>query len=101
MASSKEFKDFILEQLKDVPNISCRAMMGEYILYYNGVVFGGIYDDRLLIKKTNINKKYHLNEVIPYKNAKPMYIIENLEDISYLNEIILKTYLNLQQNKKA
>ena len=66
MASSKEFKNFIIEQLSDIPQISCRGMMGEYVLYYNGIVFGGIYDDRFLIKKhltTNsiiLAKQYHI-----------------------------------------
>lgn len=100
MASSKEFKNFIIEQLSDIPQISCRGMMGEYVLYYNGIVFGGIYDDRFLIKKTLNNQQYNLSEAIPYKNAKPMYMIENLEDVSYLKDIITQTYLDLQQNKK-
>ena len=61
MSSSKEYKDFILEQLRNL-NISCRPMMNEYILYLNGTLFGGIYDNRLLIKKTKSNKKYSLIE---------------------------------------
>ena len=96
MASSKEMKDFVLEQLRNLNNISIRPMMGEFILYYNAVIFGGIYDDRLLIKKTESNKEYNLTEIIPYKNAKPMYMIDNLEDEEYLKEIITKTYLDLK-----
>ena len=95
MASSKEFRDFILEQLRKLNNISCRAMMGEYILYYNNKIFGGIYDDRLLIKKTESNKKYSLNEEIPYTNAKPMYMVDNLDDVEYLQELIEETYKDL------
>ena len=65
MASSKDFKNFILEQLSELKNFSFRPMMGEFLLYFDGVLFGGIYDDRLLIKKTNSNQKYSLNEEIP------------------------------------
>ena len=54
MSSTKEYKDYILEQLRDVDNISYRPMMGEFLLYKNGILFGGIYDDRLLIKITKI-----------------------------------------------
>ena len=51
MASSKEYRDFILEQLSDLPGISCRPMMGEFLLYLDGILFGGIYDDRVLVKR--------------------------------------------------
>ena len=95
MSSSKEFRDFILEQLRKLNNISCRAMMGEYILYYNNKIFGGIYDDRFLIKKTKSNKKYSLCEEIPYPNAKPMYMVVNLDDIEYLQELIEETCKDL------
>ncbi len=62
MSTSKEYKDFILEQLNLLDDITCRAMMGEYLLYYNGILFGGIYDDRLLIKIVSNNEKYHMEE---------------------------------------
>ena len=90
MATTKEYKEFILEQL-DLDNITCRPMMGEYLLYYNGLLFGGIYDDRLLVKKTNTNKKYNMNDVIPYKNAKPMYFVEDVDNVDLLKEIVLST----------
>ena len=54
MASSKEYLDFILEQVSELDNISYRAMMGEFIIYYNGKIIGGIYDDRLLVKPVQI-----------------------------------------------
>ena len=101
MASSNEFKDFILDQLKYLDDIDCRAMMGEFVLYYKGVVFGGIYDDRFLIKKTETNKKYKLSEEIPYPGGKPMFMVENLDDSEYLSELIKITYGDLMQNKKA
>ena len=95
MATTKEYKEYILEELNLLDNITYRPMMGEYLLYYNKVLFGGIYDDRLLIKKVESNKKYNLKEEIPYENAKPMYFIENVEDKEKLKEIILDTYKDL------
>ena len=96
MSSSKQFKDFILEQLRELDNITCKSMMGEFLLYYNGILFGGIYDDRFLIKKTNSNKEYSLAEEIPYKNAKPMYMVKNLDDVDYLNNLIKTTCEDLK-----
>lgn len=58
MATLKDYKDFILEQLDLLDNINCKAMMGEYLLYYNNILFGGIYDNKLLVKRVNSNKKY-------------------------------------------
>ena len=73
MASSKEYRDYVLEQLSEVPDVSCRPMMGEFLLYSNGVLFGGIYDDRLLVKKVPENAQFNMPEEIPYDGAKPMY----------------------------
>ena len=96
MSSSNQFKDFILEQLRELSNITIKPMMGEFLLYYNGVLFGGIYDDRFLIKRTQSNKKYALPEEIPYENAKPMYMVENLDDVDYLSNLIKTTCENLK-----
>jgi len=96
MASSKEYKDFVLEQLIVLSDITYKPMMGEYLLYYKNVLFGGIYDDRLLIKKTKNNKKYDLSEEIPYKGAKLMYQVENIEDQDILKNIIIDTYEDLK-----
>ena len=95
MASSKEYKDFVLDNLHLLDNITCRPMMGEYLLYYNKVLFGVIYDDRLLIKRVDSNKKYNMEEVIPYKNAKPMYMIEDIDNIELLKEIVIDTCKDL------
>lgn len=78
--ATKEFKDFILEQLNLLDNITYRPMMGEYLLYYNNVHFGGVYDDRLLIKKAIDNSKYNFEEALPYDNAKTMYLVTKLDD---------------------
>jgi len=95
MSSSKQFKDYIIEQLCVLPNITYKSMMGEYLLYCNGILFGGIYDNRLLVKKTNSNKQYLLKENAPYNKAKPMYLIENVEDTELLKEIIINTFNDL------
>ena len=97
MATTKGYKDYILEQLNLLDNITCRPMMGEYLLYYNGVLFGGIYDDRLLVKIVNSNKKYNMQESIPYESAKPMYLVENIDNKEILRDIVLDTYEDLDK----
>lgn len=95
MATAKEYKDFILEQLGLLENIICKSMMGEYLLYYNGILFGGIYDDRLLVKIVDSNKKYNMKESIPYKSAKPMYLVSNVDNQEILKNIVLDTCKDL------
>lgn len=99
MATSKEYRDFILEQLDLLDNITCRSMMGEYLLYYNSILFGGIYDSRLLVKIVDSNKKYNMKEQIPYKSAKPMYLIEDIDNKELLKEIIIETCKDLPIKK--
>ena len=96
MATTKEYRDFILEQLNLLDNITCKSMMGEYLLYYNGILFGGIYDDRLLVKKVIGNKKYNMQESIPYPNAKPMYLVSDVDNSELLKDIVLDTYESLK-----
>lgn len=91
MASSKEYRDYILEQLSEVPDVTCRPMMGEFLLYSNGVLFGGIYDDRLLVKKVPENAQFNMSEEIPYDGAKPMYLVEDVDDKEKAAEIITAT----------
>ena len=95
MATKKEYKDFILEQLSLLDNITCKQMMGEYLLYYNKILFGGIYDDRLLVKIVDSNKKYNMKKSIPYENAKPMYLVDNVDNKDILRSIVLDTYKDL------
>lgn len=99
MATSKDYKDFILEQLALLDNINCRAMMGEYLLYYNTVLFGGIYDNRLLVKIVDSNKKYNMQKQIPYESAKPMYLIDDIDNKEKLREIIIETCKDLPGKK--
>lgn len=96
MASTKEYRDYVLEQLSLLDTITYKLMMGEFLLYYRSVLFGGIYDDRLLIKETKSNKKYELSEEIPYDGAKLMYQIENIDDKNELKNIIIDTYNDLK-----
>lgn len=100
MATSKEYKNFILEQLDLLDGITCRAMMGEYLLYYNGVLFGGIYDDRLLVKIVPNNEKCGMSEQIPYESAKPMYLVEEVDNKELLKEIVIQTCKGLQNQKR-
>ena len=95
MASTKSYRDFIIEQLSLLDDINCKSMMGEYLLYYKGTLFGGIYDDRFLVKIVESNKKYNMEEVIPYPNAKPMYLVEDVDNMDTLKEIVLDTYNDL------
>ena len=95
MASTKEYCDFVLEQLSLVPEITCRPMMGEFLLYADGVLFGGIYDDRLLVKITPSNSDFGMSEALPYEGAKPMYLVDEVDDKERLKEIIEETTRDL------
>jgi hypothetical protein len=97
MASTKEYRDFILEELSLLDNITCKPMMGEYLLYYDGLLFGGIYDDRLLVKKVDTNKKYNMEEAIPYEGAKAMYLIDDVDNMELLKDIVLDTCEGLKK----
>ena len=95
MASTKEYRDFILEQLSEAPSITCQPMMGEFLLYSNNVLFGGIYDDRLLVKIVPENEQYKMTKEIPYDGAKPMYFVEDVDDKERLAEIVNTTVKGL------
>lgn len=96
MATTKDYRDYILEQLNILDNITCKSMMGEYLLYYNGVLFGGIYDDRLLVKIVDSNKKYNMQESLPYENAKPMYLVDDVDNQEMIRDIVLDTCKGLK-----
>ena len=86
MASNKEYLDFILEQVSELDNVSYKAMMGEFIIYYNGKIIGGIYDDRFLVKPVRSaialmpNAKYEL----PYDGAKEMLLVDDVDNKEFL-----------------
>jgi len=97
MASTKEYRDYIVEQLSCIGFIQTRAMMGEYLLYYQGVYFGGIFDDRFLVKIVPQNKKYEMKEEYPYEGAKKMYLVSDIENQEKLKEIVVDTYQGLMK----
>lgn len=99
MATTKDYRDFVLEQLNLLDSIICKPMMGEYLLYYNNILFGGIYDSRLLVKIVNSNKKYNMEESIPYKGAKPMYLVDDIDNPEKLKEIVIDTCKDLPIKK--
>ena len=86
MASSKEYLQFILEQLSDLEDIEYRAMMGEYIIYYRDRIVVGIYDDRLLVKSTKSAVSYMATVTyeLPYEGAKEMLLVEDVDNKEYL-----------------
>ena len=95
MATTKDYRDYILEQLKILDNIKYKSMIGEYLLYYNNILFGGIYDNRLLVKKVKSNKQYNMKESIPYDGAKTMYLVDNVDNQEILKDIVLNTCKDL------
>ena len=86
MASSKEYLEFVLEQLSELDDITYRAMMGEYIIYYRDKIVGGIYDDRLLVKPTKSAVSYMTTATyeLPYEGAKEMLLVEDVDSKEYL-----------------
>ena len=90
MASSKDYLSFILDQLSSLPEISFKAMMGEFILYYQGRIVGGIFDDRLLVKPTESAKRLLAGapEELPYEGAKPMLLVEEVDDREFLARLL-------------
>ena len=102
MGSSKEYLEYILEQLSDLEDISHRAMMGEYILYYRGKIFGGIYDDRFLIKPVKIAREMmpDADMELPYDGAKEMLLVDDVENREFLKELIEAMYDELPAPRK-
>jgi len=102
MASTKEYLDFILEQLSDLDEISFRAMMGEYIIYYRGKVVGGIYDNRFLVKPTKsaLAMIPDANMELPYEGGKEMLLVDDVDNKKSLTELLQAVYNELPAPKK-
>ena len=102
MASSKEYLEFILEQLAELEEITYRAMMGEYILYYRGKIVGGIYDDRLLIKpvKSAISLMPDATYELPQEGAKEMLLVDDVDNKDFLTQLFNAMYEELPNPKK-
>lgn len=101
MASSKEYLRFILEQLSDLDEVSSRAMMGEFILYYRGRIFGGVCDDRLLVKPVSAAQRLmpDARREPPYEGAKDMLLVENVDDREFLQTLVVSMYDELPEPK--
>ena len=97
MASSKEYLDFILEQLSELNDITHKAMMGEYIIYYRGKVVGGIYDDRFLVKPTKSAKAMmpDADMELPYEGAKEMLLVDDVDNRDFLTDLFSAMYEEL------
>ncbi len=97
MASSKEYLDFILGQLSELDEITYRAMMGEFIIYYRGKIIGGIYDDRLLVKpiKAAISYMPTATYELPYKGAKEMLLVDEVDNREFLTGLFNAMYEEL------
>ncbi len=102
MASSKEYLDFILEQLSELEEITYRQMMGEYILYYRGKVIGGVYDDRFLVKQTKsaLAMMPDAELELPYEGAKEMILVDDVDNKEFLKALIEAMYGELPALKK-
>ena len=102
MASSKEYLDFILEQLSGLEEISYRAMMGEYIIYHRGKIVGGIYDDRFLVKpvKSAKNMMPDADMEVPYEGAKEMLLVDNVDNRDFLRKLLEAMYDELPAPKR-
>ena len=102
MASSKEYLDFILEQLSGLDDISYRAMMGEYILYYRGKIVGGIYDDRFIVKPTKaaVTMMPDADTDLPYDGAKEMLLVDDVDNRDFLRELLDAMYAELPAPKR-
>jgi TfoX/Sxy family transcriptional regulator of competence genes len=102
MASSREYLDYILEQLSNLDDISYRAMMGEFIIYYHGKIIGGIYDDRFLVKPTKsaINLMPKVIYETPYDGGKDMLLVDDVDNREFLQNLIESMYDELPLPKK-
>ena len=102
MASSKEYLEFIMEQLAGLEDVSWRAMMGEYIIYYRGKIVGGIYDDRFLVKPVQsaaaMMPEAEMEQ--PYEGAKEMLLVDDVDDREFLCELLEAMYDELPAPKK-
>ena len=102
MASSKQYLEFILEQLSNLESITYRAMMGEYIIYYKEKIIGGIYDDRFLVKPTKsaVTMMPNASMEPPYKGAKEMLLVDELDNKEFLAELFNAMYNELPAPKR-
>ena len=102
MASRKSYYDFIMDQLAGLDGVSCRSMMGEYIIYYKDKIVGGIYDNRFLVKPTR-SARYLMPDAsfeLPYEGAKEMLLVDAVDDRDFMENLIVAVYEELPAPKK-
>ena len=102
MASTKEYLDYVLDQMSGLPEVTVRAMMGEYILYCRGRIFGGVYDDRLLLKDVPAARERMPGAVpeLPYEGGSPMLPAEDMDDREALQALVLAMLPELPEPRK-
>ena len=102
MVSSKEYLEYVLEQLSDLEDISYRAMMGEYIIYYRDKIIGGIYDDRFLVKpvKAAVTMMPNAHKELPYEGTKEMLLVDEVDNKVFLKELLEAMYEELPEVRK-
>lgn len=102
MASTKDYLDFILEQLSELEDITYKKMMGEYIIYYRGKIVGGIYDDRFLVKpvKAAVELMPDATYELPYEGVKEMLLVDEIDDKDFLKRLLEAMYDELPMPKK-
>ena len=102
MASSKEYLDFVLDQLSELDGITYRAMMGEYVIYCRGKIVGGIYDDRFLVKpvKSALMMMPNAQLELPYEGAKEMLMVDDIENRNFLKRLLEAMYDELPAPKR-
>ena len=99
MASSEEYLEYVLDLLRDVPSVTHKKMMGEYMLYSEDVLFGGVYDDRFLLKDVPAARDAFPQEQIPYDGAKPLLLVDS-EDPMRIADVIISMIPQLPKPKK-
>lgn len=102
MASTKEYLDFIVEQLSKLDDITYRKMMGEYIIYYRDKIVAGIYDDRFLVKpvKAAVELMPDATYELPYEGAKEMLLVDDIDNKEFLKKLFESMYDELPMPKK-
>lgn len=102
MPSSKQYLEFVMEQLSDLDDVSYRSMMGEYIIYYRQKIVGGIYDDRFLVKpvKAAMSMMPNAKMELPYEGAREMILVEDVEDRAFLRDLFEAMYDELPKPRK-
>ena len=102
MASSKKYLDFVLEQLSELDDISYKAMMGEWIIYYRGKIVGGIYDDRFLVKNVKVASDMMPEATLelPYEGAKEMLLVDDIDNKRFLKDLLEAMYEELPEPRK-